>query len=270
MLRTVFERLFAERAGREEGMHYDLLGHDSDDETPTSPEIIEPINYAPALRHLRCRDNAKAIAQQLLGPQATGTFEYAILKPAKVGGATPWHQDEAYCVDSKFVCQQVSFWIPLSDVTSENSCMMFVPGSHKLGVLPHGSHGNDPRIHAIECIGGFNHEEAVACPLSAGGATVHHGRTLHFATPNRSSMPRIAYILGFNIPPVRLPERRDFYWNRQKQAAHLARKRRWRLRGGIFVEVLRKLRSGTLHRPGRLLFELRGTIRAAWNLIRSR
>jgi ectoine hydroxylase-related dioxygenase (phytanoyl-CoA dioxygenase family) len=270
LLRTMFDRLFAERAGRKEGMQYDMLGHDSEEGAPALPSIMNPINYAPELRHLRCRDNAAAIARQLLGPRATKLFEHVILKPARQGGATPWHQDEAYGFDLGFIHRRVGIWIPLQDVTPENGCMMFLPGSHRLGVLRHRAFGNDPRVHALECTDGFNHAEGVACPLSAGGATVHQGRTLHFAGPNRSDAPRYAYILAFDIPPERLPNRRDFSWNREKQAGNQARRRRWRMRGGIVIEAFRKLRSGAWRRPARLLSALRSVLRKLQMLVRQR
>ncbi|MFZ0658894.1 MAG: hypothetical protein WAM05_09260, partial [Candidatus Binataceae bacterium] len=39
---------------------------------------------------------------------------------------------------------------------------------------------------------------AVACPLRAGGATVHNYGTPHFTPPNRSATrPRRAYIFSF-------------------------------------------------------------------------
>ena len=34
---------------------------------------------------------------------------------------------------------------------------------------------------------------AAACPLSAGGATFHHPRTLHYTAPNTTDVPRLAY-----------------------------------------------------------------------------
>jgi ectoine hydroxylase-related dioxygenase (phytanoyl-CoA dioxygenase family) len=262
MLRTVFERLFAEGAGRKEGAQYDILGHDCDEAEQALPTIINPAHYAPELRQLKCRENAAAMARQLLGPAATSSFEHVILKPARQGGATPWHQDEAYRADPDFDYRQVSIWMPLQDVTTENGCMMYVPGSHLSGILPHRSPGDDPLVHAIECAGGFQPSAAVACPLSAGGATAHHGRTLHFAGPNRSDAPRCAFIMAFEIPPVPLRERRDFYWNREKRAANKTRRRLWRIRGGIVIEALRKLRAGMWRHPSRLMFEFRRALRA--------
>jgi ectoine hydroxylase-related dioxygenase (phytanoyl-CoA dioxygenase family) len=269
MLRAIFDRLFAQRAGRKEGMQYDILGHDEDQVQQSLPTIINPGNYAAALRHLRCRDSAAAISRQLLGPRATRSFEQVILKPAGHGGATPWHQDEAYRVDPSFTYQQVSIWMPLLDATSDNGCMLFIPGSHRSAILPHRSPGGDRRVHAIECPEGFDMSAAVTCPLPAGHATVHHGRTLHFAGPNRSSAPRYAFIFSFETPPEPLAAARNFYWNFEKQTANRARRHLWRMKGGIVIEAMRKLRNG-VWRPSRLLFEARRAWRALLSQVNSK
>lgn len=238
-----------------------MVGHDDDDEAPALSQIINPVNYASELRQTQFRANARAIAEQLLGPSVTAAFEHAILKPAERGAATPWHQDEAFRVDSNFEYQQVSFWMPLQEATLENGCMEYIPGSNKGEVIPHRSPGSDTKVHAIECAGGFDPAKAVPCPLPAGGATIHAGRTLHHAGPNLTDLPRRAYVLGFEIPPKPSEKPRDFYWNRDKQTAGLSRKRAWRRKGGILVEVGRKMRQ-LWRSPGRLLFELRRALRA--------
>ncbi len=261
-LRQVFDRLFASKAGRKEGAQFDMVGHDDDDAAPALPQIINPVNYAPELRDTHYRANALAIARQLLGPEVTPAFEHAILKPAERGAATPWHQDEAFRVDPDFEYQQLSIWMPLQEATLENGCMEYIPGTNKGEVLPHRSPGSDTKVHALECAEGFDPAKAVPCPLPAGGATIHSGRTLHHAGPNLTNMPRRAYVLGFEIPPKPSAQARDFYWNRDKQTANRERKRAWRRRGGVLVEVGRKLRGGVWRSPGRLLFEVRRALRA--------
>ncbi len=262
MLRSVFERLFARRAGRKEGMQYDMLGHDEDDAEPALPTIINPSNYDRALRRLQCRDNAAAIARRLLGAHAVRSFEQVILKPALHGGATPWHQDEAHRADPGFAYHQVSIWMPLLDATQDNGCMLYIPGSHREGVLPHRSPGGDRKVHSIECTEGFNMSAAVACPVAAGHATVHHGRTVHSAGPNRTSIPRYALIFSFELPPQPLASARNFHWSVENEASNRRRRRLWRLRGGIVIEAVRKLRTGMWRHPSRLLFEARRAWRA--------
>jgi ectoine hydroxylase-related dioxygenase (phytanoyl-CoA dioxygenase family) len=261
-LRSVFTRLFEDRAGRKEGAHFDMMTHDNDDQPAKLPAIINPVNFAPELRTIQYRTNALAIARQLLGPTATAAFEHAILKPARYGAHTPWHQDEATRVDPNFDYNQLSIWMPLQEATQENGCMSYVPGTNKGEILEHRSPNSDPRVHSIECAGGFDPNDAVPCPLPAGGAAIHHGRTLHCAGPNSTDLPRYAYILAFEVPPVPRTNQRDFHWNREKVTANLDRKRNWRTHGGILVEMIRRLRNGALQNPRRILFEVRRGMRA--------
>ena len=243
-----------------------MVTHDDDGETSQAlPAIINPVNFAPELRATVFRANAEAIARQLLGPAATASFEHAILKPPRFGAATPWHQDEATRVDASFEYEQLSIWMPLQEATPQNGCMQYVPGTNKGDVLPQRSPKNDPKIHAIECAGGFDPADAILCPLPPGGATIHHGRTLHYAGPNSSDQPRRAYILAFEIPPKPCTRKRDFYWNHDKQTAGLNRKRRWRKRGGIIIEFVRKVRAGMFRHPARVVFEVRRAIRAIFS-----
>lgn len=216
-LRSVYDHLFAIKAGREEGNHLDLSSTDEDDQTPALPQILNPAKYAPELLNTVFRANALVIARQLLGPEADFGGEHAIMKPAHTGVETPWHQDEAYWAP-ELEHNALSIWIPLQEATLENGCMQFIPGSHSEEVLPHHSIGNDPRVVGLEVDGAEALvAKAVACPIPAGGATVHHCRTLHYTGPNRSNGPRRAYILGFGTPARPRAVSRNFYWLAQQQ-----------------------------------------------------
>jgi ectoine hydroxylase-related dioxygenase (phytanoyl-CoA dioxygenase family) len=151
--------------------------------------------------------------------------DHAILKPPRHGAATPWHQDEAYW-EPGLEYNSFSLWVPLQDATLENGCMQFVPGSHRLEVLPHHSINKDPRVHGLE-VDGADTSAAQPCPIRAGDATAHLNRTLHYAGPNRTGAPRRAYILGFGTPPRKRSEPREFPWNVAKQTARERRRREW-------------------------------------------
>jgi hypothetical protein len=256
-LGNVLPPLFNEQTGRAEGAYYDLVTDDAEDGKRLLPTIINPHHFAPELRRMTLQAHGLAIARQLLGPGATPTFQHAILKPANEGSETPWHQDEAYRFDPKFAYEQVSIWIPLQQVTVENGCMVYLPKSHQSGVLPHRSFRDDKRVQAIECSADFEPSTGVTCPLAAGGATLHHGRTLHYASPNRTDAPRYAYILVFEIPPQALKQPRDLWWLREKESGGLERKRHWRRRGGVLIEAIRKSRDGVWRSPRRVVFEMR-------------
>lgn len=216
----IYDHLFEIKAGRDQGDHLDLTSHD-DDETqePTLPQIMNPSKYAPALKDTQLRANAEAIAKQLFGEQTVFRFDHAIRKPAHTGSATPWHQDEAYSSPINDY-NEVSIWIPLQEATRQNGCMWFVPGSHRSGIFPHHPIGNDPRVIGLEVDNpDAMSKGAVACELPAGGATIHHCKTLHYTGPNVSAGPRRAYILGFGAPPIPLDEPRNFHWLEQQQTA---------------------------------------------------
>jgi hypothetical protein len=248
LLRAVFERLFAERAGWEEGAQYDMLGHDDGAHPGRQPQISNPVDYAPELRHTVFRTIAQTAARQLLGEEARPYFEHAILKPAGCAAPTPWHQDEAYNPDAGLDYEQVSFWMPLQEVGPENGCMQYISGTHRGPVLQHRSADGDSSVQALECVPDeFDATRAVPCPLPAGGVAAHHGRTLHAATSNDSAAARYAYVLTFQLDPERRSPPQAFPWNRTRRTPHAERRRRWRRRGGALVELVRwRRRGGTL------------------------
>lgn len=255
-LRCTLTRLFDERAGWNEGAQFDLVSAEDDADASALTQIIQPVNYAPELRQTQFRANAAAIARQLLGPEATPSFEHSILK-RDAGPATPWHQDEAYRASDAFEYEQISIWMPLQDASAEQGCLQYIPGSHRRGILPHRRVGDDPKVHSIEVQPhAFDPSEGVACPLPAGGAVIHAGRTIHSAGENVTSTPRLAYVLAFELPPRPATEARDFHWNHGRQSSDLARRRAWLLRGGIAVDAVRRARYHQLHKPERLRFEL--------------
>jgi ectoine hydroxylase-related dioxygenase (phytanoyl-CoA dioxygenase family) len=118
----------------------------------------------------------------------------------------------------------LSVWMPLQEATLENGCMQFIPGSHRLEVLPHQSINNDPRIHGLEVQAGvMDTSQAVACPLPPGGATFHLSRTFHYTAPNTSDVPRRALIMGGSLPAQKRAAPRRFPWLEEKQTARLQR-----------------------------------------------
>jgi ectoine hydroxylase-related dioxygenase (phytanoyl-CoA dioxygenase family) len=227
-LREIYDRLFDRRAGRELGLQFDLAGLDDDESEAVLPQILEPQRFAPELNDSVLLHNARRVAKQLFGPEATCEFFHAICKPAFVGAETPWHQDASYW-PPHLDFRSASIWVPLQEATLENGCMQFVPGSHESEVLhPHRSLNDDDRIHANELrpelfhlVGG-----AVACPLDAGGATFHGGYTLRYTGPNRSSAPRRALILYAGVAPTKRSIPRDLPWMRAKMTERSKRVQR--------------------------------------------
>ncbi len=212
-----YDRIFAEKAGRDSGDQFDLGGSDEDGKDEALPQILNPAKYAPELRDGLFLENATTIVRQLLGPDVSAHVGHAIYKPAGKGAPTPWHQDEAYW-NPAFQYQNVSIWMPLQEATLENGCLWFQPGSHEWPVLEHRSIGGDVRVHGLELCDLSVLSGPVACPLPAGGITIHRNRTAHYAGANESNVPRRALILGAGHPNAPYPgPARSFAWNEAKR-----------------------------------------------------
>ncbi|GLK68718.1 phytanoyl-CoA dioxygenase family protein [Hansschlegelia plantiphila] len=240
-IRRICDALLDRKAGYEEGQHFNLVGA-NDEDGPQLTQLLNPRTYAPELVRTRFYANALALARDLLGPEARLEFDHIIRKPAFDGAVTPWHQDEAFR-DPAFDYANVSIWMPLQAVDENNGCMAFIPGTGDGEILPHRSPNGDGSVHALECYAGFDPAAAVACPIPAGGCTVHTGRTVHGAGANSSAVPRYAYILVFDLPKQARTTSRAFPWLEAKQTPQMVRQRAWsRSATGLAVRAARKIR----------------------------
>lgn len=218
-LRILYDELFAGRVGEAEGEYFDLGGPRGHAGRDVLPQVLGPERRYPELRETLYFRNARRLAAQLLGVEeaTVGGGGHMILKPARYGRETPWHQDEAYW-NPEFEAHSLSVWLPLDPASVASGCMQFIPGSHRLAVLPHRHIDDDPTVHGL-VTEHVDPSRAVACPLEPGGATFHHCRTLHYAGPNTTDTPRRAYILVLGPPGRRraVPEARP--WQEEARVA---------------------------------------------------
>jgi hypothetical protein len=224
----LFNRAFESVAAREDKMLLDYARPPEASGEMWLPQVIYLLDYVPELAKTLYFRNASSLCKQLLGSGAVFRGAHAMLKPAGRSVATAWHQDEAYAEPTEDH-EAASVWLPLVDATLENGCMRFVPGSHRLEVLPHRHLHGDSRIHGLEiepAVTDLTH--AVACPVKRGGATVHHCRTLHFTGPNQTDAARPVVALEFGLPPKPRRTPRRFPWQEQTHESELDRYRRAR------------------------------------------
>jgi hypothetical protein len=241
-IRTILSDLFARGVGVKEGAQFDVLNPGSD-ETMTLGQMTNPCDYAPALKKTEYVRRAHKLAKEILGPRALRSADFVLMKPARTGAATPWHQDQAYrSGDSEF--EELSFWMPLQDVDEQSGCMQFVPGTQRGPIKIHRSPNNDLKSHSLESCETPTAEEIVSVPMQAGDCSIHDGRVLHGTPPNRSEVSRFAYILVFQNPPSPVAEPKTYPWLLEKQNSHKERREAWFWSGGIFVVAWRKFRRG--------------------------
>lgn len=174
-VRTILDRLYANHR-REHG------------------SIENPLQLAPELRRSLVFRTALGIAKQLLGITAMYACDCALYKEPHGLHGTPWHQDRAF--HGRFFPNNIiAFWIPLQDATTDNGCLHYIPTRPGQALLPHRPYyPNDYSSMMTDCV---DPNQAVVCPVQAGGATVHGPLTLHSALPNRTSFIRRTWLLTF-------------------------------------------------------------------------
>ncbi len=155
----------------------------------------------PQYRDFVFNSPAAEIGRDLMGSASVQLFhEHVLVKEAKAGVVTPWHQDAPYyCVKAR---QTVSLWIPLDDVPRERT-LEFVAGSHISGKVfqPQFFNGNPLNENdGLEAVPDINANRAAfdirGWALSPGDAVAFDYRTVHGAPVNNSpSAQRRAFSL---------------------------------------------------------------------------
>jgi phytanoyl-CoA hydroxylase len=119
--------------------------------------------------------------------------DQALIKMPKDSKATAWHQDTVYWPMNE--TGGLSCWMALDDVSIDNGCMWFIPGSHKLGALEAVDLGNATEESILAALPeAYRSKKPVAMEMKAGSCTFHNGLTLHYAGPNITDKPRRAMV----------------------------------------------------------------------------
>ncbi|HEX7034902.1 MAG TPA: phytanoyl-CoA dioxygenase family protein [Pseudomonadales bacterium] len=217
-LRAIFEHIFDPEHADGPGAPIDRSGTLGPDEPSRLSQAFFPEMRFPAILDTAFRRNARRYAAALLGvPEAAlSSWGHMIRKPPG-GRAALWHQDHAYWQPELDYCA-LGVWLPLHDCPTEMGAMQFIPGSHRLGLLPH-RHDDHPAMNVLAVAEPVDGSRAVACPLRMGGCTFHHSETLHYTAPNETDQPRLAFPMEFELTPVRRAVPEHMPWVNEFRAA---------------------------------------------------
>ena len=141
--------------------------------------FIGPEIYSNPVQHIRIKPPQRLLSEDVLANALVAR--------------TFWHQDQGVVTPDADSTKMLTVWIPVTDATKKNGCLLVVPGSHKRGL-------------SLHCVtpGKFQIPErligagAVALPMKAGDVLFMHKLTMHSSLPNRSDELRCSFDLRYN------------------------------------------------------------------------
>lgn len=149
----------------------------------------------------------------LIGPNIQLHHTKLFIKPPEQGAPFPLHQDHPYFPHERHTMMAAIFFF--DDSTIEKGCVCVVPGSHKLGPLPHLSEGG---LHLP--VDQYPLESAIPVPAKAGDVLLFNYLTIHGSGVNTSQEARTTILIQMRDPT-----------DRPTLATHLSRGQGWMLRG---------------------------------------
>ena len=135
------------------------------------------------------------MVEQLIGPDYILWGMTIFGKPARVGKATPWHQDGDYYPIEPL--ETLSVWISLDGSTPEQGCMRFIPGSHREHRIysHHFEHRDDYTLAQVIDDDQVDLDQARNIVLEPGQISLHDVYLVHGSDANRSSRRRMGLVL---------------------------------------------------------------------------
>jgi phytanoyl-CoA hydroxylase len=157
--------------------------------------------YSAVLARLLVDERWTSIAAQLTGSENVQLHhDKMFIKPPEVGSPFPMHQDWPYFPHERHTMAAAVFHF--DDAPAERGCLRVIPGSHKLGPLPHSPDGGWHLPYDQYPV-----EAALPCPAKAGDVLFFNYLTIHGSGINASSEARTTLLVQFRDPTDRPTER---------------------------------------------------------------
>lgn len=167
----------------------------------SAPIVFRRELHLPSLFGYFFNSDLLDIVEAILGPEIRLYPNYSVRPkmPEWEGTLVWWHQDGGYTrywdhsdepVETPDVenLRMLNLWSPLVPAREENGCMQFVPGTHRLGVVPHVKRKYyleivDPKFTPL-------FEQAVSIELDPGDMVLFSNLLFHQGLPNRTKAIR--------------------------------------------------------------------------------
>lgn len=150
-------------------------------------------------------DNIAVIIKDILQCNVQALEVDILYKSLFANLPTPCHQDIAYAFAKPYA---FSTWLPLYDVTIDDSPLQFLPGSHEQSILPAVDFWQPEFIDVMRNSTVWQ-QKAVAVPLSAGEAILFSSQVWHGSCAHQSNRERVALVIRWecdNFIPSNIPQ----------------------------------------------------------------
>ena len=166
-----------------------------------------PMHHGPAVFELLRNTRLLDAVEQFVGPEIfSNPVQHVRIKPPErflpeaaregsLAGRTFWHQDLGVVTEEADETNILTVWLPVTDATEENGCLVVGRGSHKNGLGLH-CYTGDPKKQGIpqEHLVG----EQVPVPMKKGDVLFMDRLTMHSSLPNVSDDIRWSFDLRYN------------------------------------------------------------------------
>ena len=146
------------------------------------------------IRRLFLNPDLGEMLTKLAGVDGIRVWHDQTLQKQPWANPTAWHLDNPYW--SFHSPDALSIWIALDDVTLQNGCVHYLPGSHKIARYENVDIGQEMAA-LFDYYPDFKKIEAVHLEMKAGMAAVHNGLTAHAAGANMTPYWRRALTCAY-------------------------------------------------------------------------
>lgn len=151
---------------------------------------------SPTLDRLVRSEVVLDVVAELLGPDISLYHCKLLMKAAREGTVTPWHQDYSYWVTEDNRPAMLNCMLQIDDSTPENGCLQMAPGTHRGTLL---EHDRKAQPFGLFLPGYFQpREDAVPVPMRAGSAIFFGPLIVHGSDANRSEFDRRAVTIAYS------------------------------------------------------------------------
>lgn len=189
-----------ERCAREElaHVHVSWEEHLDADKPKRIRQLMGSELVSPLIDQMSRSDEMLAIMRQVIGPDVYLFHSKLMMKAARDGSFTPWHQDYQYWQFESRQPTQVNCMLYVDGSDEANGCLRMVDGTNRNGLLP--VHRLQSSSFSIGLAGGLADFPATLIPTEPGDAIIFGSYVIHGSGPNGSDRHRRANTFAFDRP----------------------------------------------------------------------